>query len=390
VAIYDGAPRTGGKALMTEVVELNSIEDLDRYHLVWNSLLQLTPGGNFFQSLDWLKAYWQHYGHGQKLRVLVVKSRGNAIGIVPLCVRGEKTRVGAVRVLTYPLQDWGTYYGPIGPNPTATLVTALGHVRRTRRDWDMLDLRFVDRGRDRGRTPLAMAMSGFPAREAMWKETALVELAGSWDEYFATRTTKFRNNVRRYERRLAELGSVEYVRYRPLGALGGEGDPRWGLYDECIELAEKSWQGSSANGTTLSHPSVRDFFRQTHGLAAKLGMLDLNLLRIDGRAIAFAYNYHWDGHVLGVRVGYDPEFKNAGAGKALYAMLIRDGYARGDRVFEMGIGSMDIKTEWMTRTVHSYRYSHYPLSAPKAQALRLKHWWLSRRATTETVATANA
>jgi len=94
--------------------------------------------------------------------------------------------------------------------------------------------------------------------------------------------------------------------------------------------------------------------------------------------------------VLGMRVGYDPEFKSAGAGKALYAMLIRDGFSRGDRVFEMGPGYMEIKTEWMTRTAHSCRYSHYPLSAPKAQVLRLKHWWTARRTPPETAATTNA
>ena len=70
--------------------------------------------GSFFQSLDWLRVYWRHFGAGQQLRVLVVTSCGEPMGIVPLVVRRETTRVGEVRVLTYPLDDWGTYFGPIG------------------------------------------------------------------------------------------------------------------------------------------------------------------------------------------------------------------------------------------------------------------------------------
>ncbi len=129
---------------MTRVVEINDLESLAGYRLLWNMLLQQTPVASFFQSLDWLEAYWRHFGHDQRLRVLVVHAAGDPVGILPLVVRREPMRLGSVRVLTYPLHDWGSFYGPIGPNPTATLIAGLGHVRRTRADWDLLDLRWVD------------------------------------------------------------------------------------------------------------------------------------------------------------------------------------------------------------------------------------------------------
>ena len=40
---------------MAEVVEVNHIEELEHYYLLWNSLLQQTQGGSFSQSLDWLQ-----------------------------------------------------------------------------------------------------------------------------------------------------------------------------------------------------------------------------------------------------------------------------------------------------------------------------------------------
>ena len=102
---------------MPEVVEINDIDELEHYWLIWNALLAETPGASFFHSLDWLATYWKHFGHRQKLRVLVVYSRGIPVGIVPLTVICERTRVGRIRTLTYPLHDWGSFYGPIGPNP---------------------------------------------------------------------------------------------------------------------------------------------------------------------------------------------------------------------------------------------------------------------------------
>ena len=107
---------------MSHVEEINDIFQLEGYRLLWNALLPQTRNATFFQSFDWLKVYWEHFGVGQRLRVLVVCSEGRPIGILPLVVRREKSRVGPIRVLTYPLHDWGTFYGPIGPNPTATLI----------------------------------------------------------------------------------------------------------------------------------------------------------------------------------------------------------------------------------------------------------------------------
>lgn len=366
---------------MAEVVEINQIEELEHYYLLWSSLLKQTPGGSFFQSLDWLQVYWKHFGRGQKLRVLIVYSAGSPIGIVPLVVRREKTRIGRVKVLTYPLQDWGTFFGPVGPNPTSTLTTAMRHIRNTRRDWEILDLRFVNRDEeDRDRTPAAFQSAGFQPHESVWKETSIVDTNCTWEEYFATRKAKFRNNVRRHIRRAEQLGELEYERYRPQGSAHGDDDPRWDLYDQCVELAGRSWQGSSQTGTTLSHESVREFFRETHALAVKAGALDLNVLKLDGKVIAFSYNYHSDGYVLGMRIGSDPEHSKAGIGNVLYARVIQDSCARGDHTFDLGPGSMSAKRDWLSHMASSYHYTHYPLTA-RSQLLRVKHWLQNRKFT---------
>lgn len=364
---------------MTEVIEINRIGDLDHYHLAWQSNLTQTRGASFFQSLPWLRAFWAHFGNGKRLRVLIVRSGGELVGIVPLVVITEPTRAGLVRTLTYPLHDWGSFFGPIGPNPSATLVAAIRHVARSRRDWDLVDLRWVDKqGVDRGRTPMAMLGAGLASYEQPWKETALVDLSGTWEQYLASRTIKLRSNIRRLERRFTELSGAAYERYRPLGSAHGDDDPRWELFESCVELAERSWQGTSTAGTTLSHDSVRDFFRETHALAAKAGALDLNVLKHEDRVIAFGYNYHWNGRLIGLRTGYDVDYAKFGLGQVLKAFTIQDSFARGDERFDLGTGFLETKLPWLTRVAESYRYTHYPLASLRAQALRFKHWLTAR------------
>ena len=357
---------------MSRVVEINSAEELSNYRLLWTHLLGQTRGATFFQSLDWLLAYWRHYGSEQHMRVLIVYSCHEPIGILPLVVRRERTRLGSVRVLTYPLDGWGSFYGPLGPHPTATLLAGMGHIARTPRDWELLDLRWVDRHQlDHGRTGRAMQSVGFQGQRQPWTRVSLVDCRRGWDSYWNNRPSKFRSNVRRSERRLAEQGTLRFERYRPTGIRHADADPRWDMYDVCERLAERSWQGGSASGTTLSHASVRPFLRDVHAVAASAGTLDMGLLYLDETPVAFGYQYTYQGRVYGLRMGYDPAESYAGAGHVLLKHLLEDSFRRGDELFDLGPGYLEAKRAWQTSLATTYHYSHYPL-ALRPQVLRLK------------------
>ncbi|MBN2024405.1 MAG: GNAT family N-acetyltransferase [Pirellulales bacterium] len=362
---------------MLHVRQIETIDELAHYRMAWNALLGETRQATFFQTFDWFEVYWKHFGHGQRMRVLVVLDGDRPIGIVPLVIRTESTRAGEVRLLTYPLDNWGSFYGPIGPNPTVTLRLAMRHVRQTPRDWDIVDLRWVDRtGCDHGRTEGAMEAAGMAADEQPWDETAVVDLGGTWDAYWRGRSKKWRKNLRASLRRLETLGRVTYVRYRPEGAARGDGDPRWDVWEACLTVARKSWQGSSETGTTLCHPQVEPFLRDAHAAAARCGALDVNLLLVDGQPVAFVYNYHFHGRSFGLRMGFDPSL--AGAGSVLAWRMLEDAFARGDDEFDLGTGSLECKEPWYTSLATSYRYTHFPMSL-RAQTLRAKRWYQRRR-----------
>jgi hypothetical protein len=309
------------------------------------------------------------------LRVLLVYRGDRCVGILPLVLRRERRLVGTLRVLTYPLDNWGSFYGPIGPDPTAVLVAGLGHIRGTRRDWDVVELPWVDAlGSDQGRTPLAMKRAGFLAYGELRQTSALVDLAaeGGWDAYWASRTSHWRTNVRRSKKKLAERGTVAHVRYRPLGVAHGDADPRWDLYEACEAIAGTSWQGSSQTGTTLTHEAIRPFLRDLHVAAVNVGALDLNLLLLDGKSVAFNYAYHYRGHVFGLRTGYDREFSAQGPGTVLQARMIEDSFARGDHTYDLGPDYLACKQHWQTRRQGGYRFTHFAAGAPVAQLVRVK------------------
>lgn len=380
---------------MTDVVEINDFSQLEQHRLLWAALLPQTRGATYFQSLDWLRAYWQHYGAEQKLRALIVSSAGKPLGVVPLVVRREPTRIGHVRVLTYPLHDWGSFYGPLGPNASATLALALRHIRRTKRDWDLVDLRWIDAdGDDGGRSAQALRAAGLPPHSKPWIKTVWIDLSQGWDTYWATRKSHWRTNVRRCERKVGQLGTVEHLRYRPLGTARGDDDPRWDLYDACEDIARRSWQGASTTGTTISHASVRPFLRDAHVAATKAGALELNVLFVAGQPAAFSYGYHYRGWTYGLRMGFDAEVSRDGLGTVLLHRMLQDSCVRGDHALDLGPGSLECKRHWQTELRTSYHSTYYARTAPKAQALRLKRiarqWLDERRAARQPAAAESA
>lgn len=365
---------------MAEVVEINDVEELESYRLCWAALLNETPQASFFQSLDWLQAYWKHFGPDQHLRTLMVFSGGRPIGILPLSIRIERTRVGKLAVLTYPLHDWGSFYGPIGPNPTATLLAGVQHIRHIEPDWDLFDPRWVNATEcDRGRTETAMQVGGLTPRKQSWKTTCIVDLPDTWEAYLQGRDATLPEKLRRAERQAAAAGEVTFERYRPRGRAHGDADPRWDLLSQCIEIAARSWDVPSARAKTLSHEVSRAFLRDAHLIAAQRGALDVCLLKLDGLPIAYAYNYHRDGRVESLHTGFHPSFESIGSESLLMSSMIRDSIKRGDSMLNLGDDRASVNRRWATRSLNSVRYTHYAPTSARAQLLRAKHWWDAMR-----------
>ncbi len=354
--------------MILQVEEINEIEALTRRRELWEDLLRRSPGASFFQTLDWLVAYWRHYGADQRLRALFVSANDEVLGVLPLVVRRERTKVGLLRTLTYPLDDWGSFYGPIGANCASILEAGLKHVKQTRRDWDVLDLRWIDStGVDGGRTPEAMRRAGFQAYCACaakrpWSISPAIGPAISTNAAVNGET-------------ISNAGGAIWTSAgrSPLrGIVPAPATTRpWSFTTPARPWREKVGRRTLPTARRCATKAcVRSCAKSTP--SPRTGRLDVSLLRIDEAPVAFAYNYVYEGYVFGLRVGYDASLSRDGAGNLLYALAIEDSFARGDRVYDLGPGSLDCKRHLKTRIVPVHRYSHYPLTAPRTQLLRLK------------------
>lgn len=339
--------------------------------LDWERLYERTPEASFFQSYAWFAEYWQHCAGNQRLHVMVVEDADRPVGILPLVVRPVQTRAGVLQTLTYPLDAWGASYGPLGEDCRAVLAAALRHLATSPTEWDILELGPLEGEPLFDQTRAALGDAGLSFRVRQVDLSSIVQLCGTWSNFLRVRGPKFGQNLRRTERRLADHGPIEFIRFRPETA-DCTADPRWDLYDACEHVCQASWQSAAETGVSFVDPRVRAFLRSVHERAVREGACDLCLLRVGGRPAAFAYNYVRAGRVFGLRSGYDANVSSAGLGSFLFARMIEDGFGRGDAELHLGVGYREAKLRWSTHERPVYSLCHYRSGTWRTQAVKLK------------------
>lgn len=343
---------------MIAIAELNSLDQLSSMRSIWRTLLGKTRGATFFQTAEWLEARCRIAGAGQQLKVLTIAVGGQTIGLVPLVIRREPSSIGSLRTLTYPLDDWGTFYGPVGANPTAALYAAMRHLRQSPRDWDLIDLRHVDEERlDQGRTANALRLSGLSVVQQTWTELPAIQL----DRWNAGEVFARHSQLRRAEHQLSAHGRVVSIRHRPTGAGVGPSETRRDLLDDCLSLFRDR------------PDNERQFLADTWQGAAVAAMADLNLVYLSGRPVACAINFVNQGEVDVLAAAADSALIPAATDVLLGRMLL-DGLDFNDTLYRFSPRTACLAHGWSNTTLTSGRHTHFASAGLRAQLLRLNHW----------------
>lgn len=124
---------------MPRVREITRTADLDALEPLWDRLLSETREGGFDRSFGCFRAFAKHDPTVAGLRVLVIEHHDEPLGIVPL-VRSRGRGNGSAVTLGWGPHGFGLLGGPVGRDQAVCLSTAVAHLARGKRDWDVLEL----------------------------------------------------------------------------------------------------------------------------------------------------------------------------------------------------------------------------------------------------------
>lgn len=328
----------------------------------WNALVSRGPADVPFARHEWIRAWLDAFAPGASPYVVVARAAdGEAAGMAPFLV--ERVR-GAVRLVA-PANDHSCRVEwALGPDASGAVAAIWAHLRDRVR-WDVLLLRDLPRD---GPTsvllePLARADEHLTGR---WESLRIpyVELQAESPAEERT-SSKFRANLRRRLKRLAEMGSVALERVD--GADGLEA-----TLAEFLALESSGWKGERGSAIALDGRLVA-FYAAIARDAARRGALAVRALRLDGRAVAVHLGMIHRGVYYLPKTAYDERLGQVSPGQLLQREVLAECEARGLARFDFLGPDMEWKRDWEpAHAPHDWLYVYRPSFAGRAMHT-LKH-----------------
>ena len=156
-----------------------------------------------------------------------------------------------------------------------------------------------------------------------------------WDEGLAK---KFKSNLRRRERRLAELGDVR------LDVVRG-GDALKQALQVFYQLEASGWKGESGTAIT-QRPRVRQLYDRLVERADADGGVWIPILTLSGTPVAAQVLRISGRTIFGLKTAYDQMYAKYGPGQLLTSRVIRYGIAHGMETLDLMAGNAGYKAEW--------------------------------------------
>lgn len=344
---------SSARATNYTVETLRRIDSPDELATRWRQLPQIAQ--EFTQSVDWtLVAAERLYG-ADALRVVQACKEGEVVALAPLGV----TKGGGVERLE--ILGATTLFEPCGfgyrdEEALAALcrsVVGLGRplvLQRIEADGALLKS-FKSLARGRGQL-LEFKASGSP----------FVPIAGSWDEYTQSLSSRRRQDYRRARRNLEKAGKVEVEIRSPNPA---EVEP---AMSEAMRVEAASWKGQGGSAM-LTNPRLSGFFLQLAQRLAGQGQLRVCFLRLDGAPIAMQIGVVHAGRWWVLKIGYDERWAEHSPGIQLMWDVLRAAFEERLSSFEM-LGSAEPWLSIWTRQERAYRtVAFYPYNGRGMVAL---------------------
>ena len=305
----------------------------------WNRIYASMPASSAFDSLDWNRIWWEHFGGDSKLMLRsVVRPNGTTAIIAPLRLdsnndEGVCTFLGGTDLVDY---LGFKHDAELLPNDVQDLLQSLY-------DDPAISALVLESLPEDSHTIHAVkeVASDMGWEVHIWDEGVAprVTLPSTVDEYFASLTKKHRHELRRKLRRLHNAGKVEQLEL----TTPDEIEP---AMDDFIKLH----RGSSIDKSEFMTPQREAFFREIAVTLAENDVTRIYFLTINGEKVATSLAFKIGTTKYLYNSGYLPDRSWLAVGLLNHAInilaSIREGievydFMRGDERYKYHLGAVD-------------------------------------------------
>ncbi len=307
----------------------------------WNDLVSHSSHDSIFLRHEWFTAWWRVYGRGRKLHILLARHGSQLVGIAPLMRCTKRLRflpLIACNQIRFIENGEAMHVDFIIRNGCDEVPAAfMHHLNSIRNSWTMVYLRKV-----RQSSPL-VAMAGqspggltVKCKEAM--RSPVLTVQGDWQNFYQSRSKTCRKRIRLTANRIQTLGQVKLSKVTDIAAWQEAMPKLWQIGDTS---SKRHFDWSIGR----SHPT-RDFLSELAKTAARQNWLNVWLLSVDGKPLAFEYHLRYKNELFALRAEYDRNYEDYSPGFALDSHIVERCFSDGISRYNMGGSDNFYKLRW--------------------------------------------
>jgi CelD/BcsL family acetyltransferase involved in cellulose biosynthesis len=318
----------------------------------WNDAVDRAGIPHPFLRHEWLRTWWGCFGAEHPFFIVIVRSGHRIQAIAPFM--WEATSMYGVP--TRCLRLWHNDHTPradviVAERPDESYRAIWNAVMDERARWDVVQLAQLPEESTTRETLAGLARTD-GCKSGIWRSgsSPYLTLSGTWDEYAASLSVKFRQNLRNRMTRVRRIGE-------PALEVVCEGEAVNAACEDAIRLEGAAWKRTE--GTAIASDSaVGRLYREFAARASARGWLRLMFLTVNGRRIATSFSVCYQRRLFLFKTGYDPVFAACSPFKLLTYFVLRDAFARGLAEVDFLGDPEPWKLEWTrTRRAHDWMFT---------------------------------
>jgi CelD/BcsL family acetyltransferase involved in cellulose biosynthesis len=323
---------------MNKISSIRHIQDLKGFEGLqesWNRLLRQRTEKTVFLTWEWLYSWWKHNQEGKTLWLLTAWQEENLIGIAPLMLchtikHGMPFRL--LQTLGTPNTDQSDF---IALNDDPEIVASLcNHILSQRKQWDAIELNEHEDEDPKTHQICNLLSDGGLILKVNSNLHHHIPITGTWDEYLKSLSKNMRRDIEKSIRHAKENHTIELKCFRGT-------DVNWNHFETFFEVNKN---GSFSE--KYESEKERAVHRELFELMSGKNWIEIVLLYLDGKPVAYEYGFNSEGRFEDWRTGYDRGYAEQAAGKVLLILLLKELFEQGYRDFDFLRGEYEHKDRW--------------------------------------------
>ena len=346
-------------------MEVQVIRDFEEFKALkdeWNKTLMKSQCNTFYLTFEWLSTWWQYFGEGDELFVILIRDDGKLIGAAPLMIK--KTQLGGITVdrkLQFIAHDVSDYMDfMITDKPEKCFSLIFDQIKMRSNLWDWAEFVYIPEN-----SPLLSYWLNQSGLKEVRDISVVIDLTKyqNWEEYFRSLDKKVRDDVKRQENNLKRMGEISLEIFTDYDQINS-------TLSKFFELHRKRWAEEGFKSQFQDERLKKRYLALAEVLSSS-GRVELSCLKVDQVIAALHFGFVYNERYYYYTPAFNPEFKKFSPGKLLLANLIRNSFEKRFKKFDLLRGAEKYKFFWSDNKISLYGISVFK----KSMASQMKYFY---------------